>query len=223
VDASLIESAFSFMEAYVPAYEKTGRMGMRAGPRLPRSAPNTLFPTGDGEHIHIAALADGIFRRLATAMGRPELGTDPRFATQETRNSNEAELEALIGQWTRTMPLAQIQRILDDAEVPASRIFTMADIFQDPHFAARGMLVPAPDDDLGTVTLAGVVPKLSATPGALHWSGRRVGQDTRTVLQRFAQLTDAEIDALQAEKVVACDPFGAPGAAAPTPPLPATA
>jgi crotonobetainyl-CoA:carnitine CoA-transferase CaiB-like acyl-CoA transferase len=205
VDTSLIESAFSFMEAYVPAFEKTGKTGMRSGARLPNSAPNTLFPTRDGSHIHIAALADGVFRRLAGVMGQPELGTDPRYADQASRNRNEAEVEALVGAWTAAHDLGELQAALDVADVPASRIFTMADIYQDPHYRARGMLTEVPDDDLGSVTLAGVVPKMSATPGAVCWSGRRTGQDTRSVLRSLAKLTDAEIDRLQAAGVIACD------------------
>jgi len=90
--------------------------------------------------------------------------------------------------------------------VPASRIFTMSDIFKDAHYRARNMLVPTPDDDLGSVTLAGVVPKLSATPGRLRWAGRRIGQDTRAFLREDAGLPDAEIDRLVAEGVVYCDP-----------------
>ncbi|HEY8049045.1 MAG TPA: CoA transferase [Ramlibacter sp.] len=206
VDASLLESAFSFMESHVPAYEKTGKVGMRAGPRLPNSAPNTLFPTRDATHIHIAALADAVFRRLANAMGRPELGTDPRFATQATRNENEAEIERIITQWTLSQDAAGLKAKLDAAEVPATTIFTIADIFEDPHFKARGMLVQAPDDDLGQVTLAGIVPKLSRTPGRIRWSGHRLGQDTREVLREMASLTDGDIDALQAEGVISCDP-----------------
>ncbi|KAB2872056.1 MAG: CoA transferase [Burkholderiaceae bacterium] len=206
VDASLIESAFSFMEAYVPAYEKTGKTGMRSGARLPNSAPNTLFPTRDGSHIHIAALADGVFRRLAGVMGRPELGTDPRFADQASRNRNEAEIEALVGAWTAAHDLGELQAALDAADVPASRIFTMADIYHDPHYRAREMLTEVPDDDLGSVTLAGVVPKMSATPGAVCWSGHRTGQDTRAILRRLARLEDAEIDRLQVSGVIACDP-----------------
>lgn len=205
VDASLLESAFSFMESHVPAYEKTGEVGMRAGPRLPNSAPNTLFPTRDGTHIHIAALADAVFRRLAAAMDRPELGTDPRFATQSSRNRHESEIEALISQWTQAQDVAELKRKLDAAEVPATTVFTIADIFEDPHFKARKMLVPTPDDDLGHVTLAGVVPKLSRTPGAIRWSGHRLGQDTRAVLREFADMSESDIDALTAEGVITCD------------------
>lgn len=206
VDAALIESAFSFMEAYVPAYEKTGKIGVRSGARLADSAPNTLFPTRDGKHVHIAALADTVFQRLATAMGRPELGSDPRFAKQKARNASEALIEGIVGEWTLAHDLDEIEATLKKNDVPASRIYDMADIFNDPHYKAREMLVPTPDDDLGSVTLAGVVPKLSATPGALRWSGRRTGQDTRQFLRDTAQLADAEIDRLVAEGVVYCDP-----------------
>lgn len=205
VDASLIESAFSFMEAYVPAYEKTGRGGMRSGARLPNSAPNTLFPTRDGQHIHIAALADSVFRRLAGVMGQPALGADPRYATQAARNLREAEVEALVTQWTQAHDLATLQAALDAADVPASRIFAMADIYQDAHFESREMLVKVPDDDLGSVTLAGVVPKMSMTPGQIRFAGHRNGQDTRAVLARIGGLTDLQIDALAAEGVVVCD------------------
>lgn len=206
VDAALIESAFSFMEAYVPTYEKTGKVGMRNGPRLADSAPNTLFPTRDGSHIHIAALADTVFRRLAIAIGRPEIGTDPRFAEQKARSANEALIEGIVAEWTSAHDLDEIEAILKKGDVPASRIYDMADIFRDPHYKAREMLVPTPDDELGTVTLAGVVPKLSATPGKLRWAGHRVGQDTREFLRDTAQLSDAEIDRLVAEGVVFCDP-----------------
>jgi crotonobetainyl-CoA:carnitine CoA-transferase CaiB-like acyl-CoA transferase len=205
VDASLMESAFSFMEAFVPSYEKTGRIGMRSGARLPNSAPNTLFPTREGSHIHITALANSIFGRLVDAMGRPELKTDPRFADQHARNANEAKLEALIGEWTVEQTLEELEALLNAAEVPASRVYTMADIFADPHYRAREMLVSVPDEDLGSVTLAGVIPKLSRTAGGICWSGRRTGQDTRDVLKQFASLGDAELDELQAAGVILCD------------------
>ena len=196
VDSTLIESAFSFMEAYVPGYEKTGKTGMRAGAKLPNSAPNNLYPTGDGQHIHIAALADSMFKRLCKAMGKPQLADDTRYATQAERNRNEEEVERLVTAWTTSLTLDEIEAVLAQEGVPASRIYTMKEIFQDPHYKARDMLVPTPDDDLGSVTLAGITPKLSKTPGSVRWSGHRNGQDTRYVLKTFAELSDAQIDAL---------------------------
>lgn len=205
VDASLVESAFSLMEAYVPAYEKTGRGGMRAGCRLPGSAPNSLYPTRDGSHIHIAALADAVFRRLAEAMGAPELGVDPRFAEQKVRAEHGDEIDELVARWTLSQDLDELERRLDAAQVPACRIYTMADIFSSPQYLERDMLVATKDDDLGSVTLAGIVPKLSATPGRVRWAGHRTGQDTRFVLRQLGKLSDARIDELVAEGIVLCD------------------
>lgn len=217
VDVSLLESAFSFMEAYVPMFDKTGKSGMRSGSRLPKSAPNTLFPTRDGEHVHVAALADPVFRRLAALMGQPELASDPRFATQPARNENEELIEGIVAEWTSRHTLDEVVKACDANGVPATSIYTMEDIFEDPHFRARDMLVRAPDDDMGEVTLAGVVPKLSGTPGRIRWSGHRIGQDTREILREFASLGDAEIDRLQAKGVVACDPQRAAALATATP------
>jgi crotonobetainyl-CoA:carnitine CoA-transferase CaiB-like acyl-CoA transferase len=204
VDTALVDSAFSFMEASVPQYEKTGSIEMRAGSRLPNSAPNNLYPTKDGGYIHIAALADAVYRRLASAMGRPELGTDPRFIEQNVRSANVDAIDDIVSQWTSSHTLDEIEPILEAASVPASRVFTMADIFRSPHFSARQMLLNVPDDDLGSVTLAGIVPKLSRTPGNVVWAGRRTGQDTRTVLKEFCDLTDEEIDRLERDHVVFC-------------------
>ena len=205
VDVALIDAAFSFMESYVPSYEKTGAIGMRTGSRLPNSAPNNLYVTKDEKFIHIAALADNVYRRLVTAMGMPHLAHDARFAEQNVRSAHEEEIDAIIEGWTRSYDLEELERLLDAAGVPASRIFTMEDVFRDSYYREREMLLSVPDDDLKAVTLAGVVPKLSATPGNVVWSGRRTGQDTRTVLKRFSDLTDDQIDQLERDGVVFCD------------------
>lgn len=205
VDAALYEAAFSLMEASVPAYEKTGKLPRRAGSRLPNSAPNSLYPTRDGKYIHIAALADQVYRRLANAMGTPELASDPRFAEQATRARNVDHVDQIVIAWTSLLDLEEIEQRLEAADVPASRIFTMADIFASSHYSSREMLVKVPDDDLGSVTLAGVVPKLSGTPGQVRWSGHRNGQDTRQILHGYLGMSNADIDALERAGIVRCD------------------
>jgi crotonobetainyl-CoA:carnitine CoA-transferase CaiB-like acyl-CoA transferase len=180
-------------------------MPKRAGSRLPNSAPNSLYTTRDGKHIHIAALADQVYRRLAVAMGKPELGTDPRFAEQGARARNVDLIDDIVGKWTASLDLDEIERRLEAESVPASRIFTMADIFEHEHYRARNMLVEVPDDDVGSVTLAGVMPKLSATPGKIRWSGHRNGQDTRQVLEELLHMPQQEIDALARDGVIGCD------------------
>jgi crotonobetainyl-CoA:carnitine CoA-transferase CaiB-like acyl-CoA transferase len=205
VDAALYEAAFSLMEASVPAFEKTGKMPRRAGARLPNSAPNSLYPTRDGKFIHIAALADQVYRRLCKAMGRPELGTDPRFADQATRARHVEEIDAIVESWSRSHDLEQIEAILDAEDVPASRIFTMEDIFASEHYRFRNMILDVPDEDLGSVKLPGIVPKLSRTPGRVRWSGRRNGQDSYSILKEYLELDDAEIERLLKAGAIGAD------------------
>ncbi|HET8610850.1 MAG TPA: CaiB/BaiF CoA-transferase family protein [Burkholderiales bacterium] len=210
VDAALYESAFSFMEPHVPAYQKLGVVAMRAGSRLPGNTPNNLYPTGDGQYVHVTAASDAVFRRLAQAIGKPEMITDERFATAIARIENEDAVDEAIGAWTAQRDCAEVEKVLRAAKVPASHIYTIADIFNDPHYAARGMLANVPDNELGTVTLANVVPRLLQTPGEIRRSGGRVGQDTARVLRELAGMNELEIDALKARDVISCDPHTAP-------------
>jgi crotonobetainyl-CoA:carnitine CoA-transferase CaiB-like acyl-CoA transferase len=210
VDAALYEGAFSFMEPHVPAYEKLGTIAMRAGSRLPGNTPNNLYPTADGQYLHITAASDAVFRRITKAIGEPALASDARFKTALERVKHEDAIDDIITRWTLQHSCTEAERQLHAAEVPAARIYTMADIFGDPHYAARGMLAKVADDDLGTVTMPDVVPKLSTTPGEIRHSGHRVGQDTRTVLAELAGLSFAEIDQLESDRIICCEPAVAP-------------
>ena len=204
IDAALYECAFSYMEPYVPAYEKTGFVPIRQGGRLPNSTPNNHYPTKDGRHIHIAAGNMPTWRRLAAAMDREDLLSDPRLQDQVALNAHEDELDEVVGAWTATHELKDLEKKLDEAAVPAARIYTMVDVFEDPHYAARDMIVDVPDDDLGSVKLANVVPRLSATPGKIRKAGGQPGVDTAKVLRTYLDLGDAEVAALEADGVVFC-------------------
>src|SRR5262245_30151458 len=204
IDAALYECAFNFMEPWIPAYEKLGHVANRTGSRLAESTPNNLYPTGDGDFIHITAMADSLFRRLAEVIGRPELGEDPRFAKALDRNSNAEALDRIISEWTMAHSRNEIERRLEAASVPATRIYTIADIFKDPHYAARRSLVSAADGQLGTVAMAGVVPRLSETPGAVQHAGRAIGEDTHTVLAEVLGYDNDKVARLQRSGVIAC-------------------
>jgi crotonobetainyl-CoA:carnitine CoA-transferase CaiB-like acyl-CoA transferase len=202
IDAALYECAFSFMEPHVPAYDKLGIVAMRAGSRLPDHTPNNLYATADNQFIHIVAASDAIFKRLAGVMGALELLEDQRFASPLARVRHADEVDEVISQWTRSHEVMELEKLLIAAEIPAARIFTMADIFNDEQYRARKMLDKVPDADLGTVTLTGVVPKLSETPGSLRCTGGCVGRDTREVLSTLAGLSDRQLDDLEAEGVI---------------------
>lgn len=202
IDSALYECAFSFMEPHIPAYEKLGHIAVRAGSRLPNSTPNNLYVTRDRQFIHVTAMGDAVFRRLTETMGQPELFDDPRFRDPVERSRHDVEIDDIIARWTESHDLADLEQILHSAGVPATRIFTMADIFGDPQYRAREMLVDAPDDDLGAVAMAAPVPRMSETPGRIRHAGRRVGQDTRRVLAEIAGFAAEELDKLESAGVI---------------------
>ncbi len=201
IDAALYEAAFSFMEPHIPAFQQLGEIARRAGPRLPNHTPNSLYPTGDGRFIHITAGSQSVFKRLVDVMGRSGLMDDPRFATPTARSRYEDDTDEVVAQWTRSLPLVRIEQLLNEAAVPAARIYTIEDIFADPHYQARQMLVSPEDPILGPVAMAGVVPRLSCTPGAVRWAGHDLGQDTAEILMGELGLSHAEVDALVREGV----------------------
>ena len=205
IDTALYECAFSFMEPHIPAYEKLGHIAIRAGSRLPDSTPNNLYATRDRQFIHVTAMGDAVFRRLTACMGQPELLDDPRFGDPVARSRHDTDIDDIIARWTESHDLAELEEMLNAAAVPATRIFTMADIFRDAQYQARGMLAQAPDDDLGTVAMAAPVPRLSETPGGIRHAGKRIGQDTRRVLSEFAGLSAGELDRLESAGVIYSD------------------
>ena len=207
IDAALYECAFSFMEPWIPAYDKLGHVANRSGSRLPESTPNNLYATGDGSFIHITAMGDAVFRRLAAAMGQPELAEDERFRAATARSANHEDLDDIIGRWTASLPLATLETVLEEAGVPATRIFTIADIFDDPHYQARGVHRARARRRLrARVAMANVVPRLSATPGRGPpcRPPRRRGH-ARSPARRCSAWPTSAIDALQASGVIACE------------------
>ncbi len=202
VDAALYECAFSFMEPWISAYDKLGHIANRSGSRLPESTPNNLYPTSDGKHIHITAMADSIFGRLCAAMGRADLLCDSRFNTATARGEHFELVDYEIGKWTSQHTLEQLEKVLLQANVPAMRIFSIEDIFKDPHYAARGSIQHVPDSRLGSVAMAEVVPRLSQTPGKIESAGSWVGANTCNALRDLLGVTDAELESLQQQGVI---------------------
>ena len=204
VDAALAECAFSLLEPHVPAFDKLGIVANRTGSGLAGSAPNNLYQSQDGSYIHIQAAQNPVFKRFAHAIGMPQLLSDPRFADALARGKHNADIDAIVTAWTGSNKVAEIERILAAADVPAGRINTVADIFADAQFRARDMIVETPDDELGTVKLAGCVPKMSLTPGRIRRSGGGIGRDTRHVLGELAGVAPGEMAQLARDGVILC-------------------
>ena len=201
VDVALYEAVFSLMESMLPEYDLFGFVRERSGAALPGIVPSNTYGTRDGRHLVIGANNDSIFRRLMRAMGRPDLADDPGLADNAGRVARTAEVDGVIEAWTRSLDLDEALRLLEAAQVPAGRIYDIADIAADPHYAARGMLPAFPLPGGGTIRLPGIVPRLEATPGGTDWIGPPLGAHTREVL-RAAGYDDGHIDALASRRVI---------------------
>jgi len=202
IDVALYEAVFNCMESLLPEYSAFGAVRGAAGSALPGIAPSNAYRCKDGAYALIAGNGDSIFRRLMKVMGRDDLGADPALADNAGRVARVAEIDDAIGLWAARHTVDEVLAVLDQASVPAGRIYTVADIAADPHYQARGMLDERRMDDGSLLTLPGVVPKLSATPGSHRRNAPSIGQDSDAVLKELG-LTPEQILGLKNRGIVA--------------------
>ncbi len=183
VDVALYEAVFSLMESLVPEFDVLGFVRERAGNALPGIVPSNTYPTRDGRFVIIGANNDAIFKRLMRAMDRADLADDPQLATNAGRVPRTAEIDGAIGAWTAAHDLDRLLAVLDAVDVPAAKVYAVADIVNDAQYLARGMIEQHRLPDGKPVKLPGIVPKLSQTPGATAWIGPKLGEHTMEVLR----------------------------------------
>ena len=208
VDASIFESVLGVTESLVVDWQAAGVVRERTGPTLPGIAPSNVYPTQDGQ-ILIGANQDSVFRRLTELMGRPELATDPRFADHQARGRNQAEIDDLVAEWTRSHPSTELLERLHGAGVPAGLVYEPKDMLDDPHFVARGSIATVHDERRGELRMKDIAPKFSGTPCEIRWTGQPLGADTDAVLTELLGLTTEQLQKLHAQGVIG----GSPGAA----------
>lgn len=201
IDVALHEAVFNVMESLIPEYSAFGAVRDAAGSALPGIAPSNAYACTDG-YVLVAGNGDSIFRRLMEAIGRPDLGHAPDLQSNAGRVARVDELDAAIGDWTRSRPMAEVLDVLGAARVPAGKVYTARDIHEDPHYRARDMILRQQTRDGHTLDVPGIVPKLSGTPGSIRSSAPRLGDDTDAVL-REAGLTDTQIAVLREKGIVA--------------------
>jgi formyl-CoA transferase len=202
VDVALFESVFSVMESLLPEYDRFGAIRERTGSILPGIAPTSAYRCKDGSYVLIAGNGDSIFKRLCRAMGRDDLADDPAFAHNDGRAARQQWLDDQIERWTLANTPRDVLAAMEAADVPASKIYTIADIVADPHYAAREMIRQVKLGDGSLLKVPGVVPKLSATPGGFDACGPRLGEHTDAVLRAHGY-DDAAIADLRARGIVA--------------------
>ena len=183
VDVALYEAVFSMMESLVPEFDVLGFIRERAGNALPGIVPSNTYPTRDHKYVIIGANNDSIFKRMMTAIGRADLAADPALATNAGRVPRTAELDQAIADWTQQHALDHVLEVLEKAEVPSGKVYDAADILNDAHYLARGMIEQHTLPDGTAIKLPGIVPKLSDTPGATAWVGPALGAHNSEILR----------------------------------------
>lgn len=193
VDAALYESVLQVMEGLVPEYDRSGFIRERSGSILTGIAPSNVYSCKDGEYM-IGANKDSLWQRLAEAMGEPELGTDPRYATHIARGENQLELDERINAWTKTLTVDEVDALMTHYSIPAGRVYRAPEMMADPHFQARDAIIEVETERFGKLKMQGAFPKLSATPsGVRRPAPSVVGQHNAEVYGEYLGLDAGDL------------------------------
>ncbi len=201
IDIALYEAVFNCMESLLPEYSAFGEVREAAGSALPGIAPSNAYQCQDGRYVLIAGNGDSIFKRLMQVIGREDLAKDAELGSNDGRVKRVGELDQAIGIWASQMSAEQVLEALDQASVPAGKIFTVEDIARDPHYHARGIIETIKMKDGSALQVPGIVPKLSRTPGSIKSLAPEVGEQTDQILSEIG-LTIQQIAALKEKGIV---------------------
>jgi formyl-CoA transferase len=201
IDVALYESVFNCMESLLPEYSAFDAVRGPAGSALPGIAPTNAYKCKDGAYALIAGNGDSIFKRLMTLIEREDFANDPSLADNTGRVARVKDLDQAIEAWTLQRNVDEVLEKLESVSVPAGRIYNIADIAADPHYAAREMLQKIHMNDGSELTIPGVVPKLSLTPGQHRRNAPTLGEDTDSILKEMG-LSAAQIQELKAKGIV---------------------
>jgi len=201
VDLALYESVFRVLDELVPAYQKFGVVRERQGPDVSYVCPHSHYQTADGRWIAIACSNDLMFERLAKAMGQPDLASTDLYGPKEARLAAKDDVNKIVAAWVGSLPHQEVLALCAKHEAPASLIYSIADIFADPQYQARGN-IQTTDSRIGELAVPNVVPRLSSTPGAIRWLGEALGMHNEAIFGELLNLSRVEIDELRHTGVI---------------------
>ena len=201
VDLALYESVFRVLDELAPAYQKLGHVRERMGADVSYVCPHSHYETADGKWIALACSNDDMFARLAAGMGMPGLASEAMYGKKEKRLAARDEVNRIVAAWVKSYPCSEVLAICARADVPAGLLNSIADIFADPQYRARGNIGTYPSR-IGDLAVPDVVPRLSATPGAIKWLGPALGEHNDSVLREVLGLSEHAIADLRKQGVI---------------------
>jgi formyl-CoA transferase len=205
IDLPLLEPLFTFMGPQAAGYKAGGKLRQRTGSRSTTAAPRNVYRTKDDKWVSMSASTQAMTERLFRAIGRADIIDHPRYKTNAVRVQHAAELDAIVGGFIGKMTLAENMAFFDKEEVTVGPIYDIAQFVQDPHVIAREIVVDLPDDEMGTLPMHNVVPKMSGTPGAIRTPAPKLGQHNAQILGGLG-LGEAELQSLANDGVIYAGP-----------------
>jgi len=202
IDASIFESVLSVMEATVPEYTVSNYIRERSGATLPNVAPSNIYDCKDGSFL-IAANQDTVFRRLCAVIGKPELADDERFSKHTARGANMQELDDIITEWTKSRTIGEVDALMQEAGVPAGRIYRAPEMLEDPQYKARDAIIETPTEEWPDLKMQNVFPKMSRTQGEVRWTGViELGAHNNEVYGELLGLSSEELAVLKEKSII---------------------
>ncbi|MDJ0928512.1 MAG: CoA transferase [Gammaproteobacteria bacterium] len=202
VDSAIYEAVLNMMESLITEYDKADYIRERQGSILPNVAPSNIYPTSDDRMILIAANQDTVFKRLADAMGQPELAEDERYATHSARGGNQQELDEIVAAWTRTVTADELEKKMEDFGIPSGKIYRAPEMLEDAQFRARNAIIKTLHPTFGELHMQNVAPKLSETPGGVRGPAPALGEHNDEVYRDLLNYGDARIAGLREAGII---------------------
>jgi len=201
VDSAIYEAVLAMMESTVSEYSVTGHIRERTGSILPKIAPSNVYPTNDGS-VLVAGNQDSVWKRMSAMMGVPELGDDPRYNSHVGRGQHQAELDALIGEWTKQFSSKEVLEKCEEFAVPAGNIYRAPEMLADPHFEARDAIIERHHPKHENFKMQNVAPKLSATPGHVDTVGPELGEHNELIYGELLGMDSATMADLEERGII---------------------
>jgi crotonobetainyl-CoA:carnitine CoA-transferase CaiB-like acyl-CoA transferase len=202
LDLALYEPILRLLEANTVDYDQLGIVRGREGNRLPQTTPRNAYKTSDNKWVALSGSTPVTAERVLKAIEKEELLTDPRFSDNRARRAHADELDQLIEEWMSKHPISDVMEIMESYEVAVAPIYSVKDVFEDPHFRARESIIKVPSEELGEVALNNVIPKMSLTPGSIRWPGPSLGKHNEEIYCEELGLSKEELEALKKEQVI---------------------